>query len=179
MWMEVLIINSFWISLLNSQNTITISYIRCQWSVKIRKFLSILLTLKYKLILILFTCRVFAWFYHWIVCATRQKQSSELFYEKRCSRPVTLLKKGFWHRCFPVKLGKFLRKPFLQNTFGRLLLKCRDFQRKKETWATFRLIPFYILWKHQKTWNESMNVFKVIKSIKITGNSILCSCLYF
>ena len=31
-------------------------------------------------------------------------------------------KKRLWHRCFPIKFAKFLRKPFLQNTSGRLLL---------------------------------------------------------
>ena len=44
----------------------------------------------------------------------------------RCSmkkdlRPATLLKKGLWHRCFPVNFANFLRTPFLQNTSGRLL----------------------------------------------------------
>ena len=33
-----------------------------------------------------------------------------------------LLKKRVWHTCFPVNFAKFLRKPFLQNTSGRLLL---------------------------------------------------------
>ena len=28
-------------------------------------------------------------------------------------RPVTLLKKRFWHRCFPVNFVKFLRTRFL------------------------------------------------------------------
>ena len=37
-------------------------------------------------------------------------------------RPVTLLKKRLWHRCFPVNYVKFLRTPFLQNTSGLLLL---------------------------------------------------------
>ena len=37
-------------------------------------------------------------------------------------RPATLLKKRFWHRCFPVNFAKFLRTTFLQNTSGRLLL---------------------------------------------------------
>ena len=36
--------------------------------------------------------------------------------------PATLLKKRFWHRCFPVNFAKFLRIPFLQNTSARLLL---------------------------------------------------------
>ena len=39
-----------------------------------------------------------------------------------CLRPATLLKKRLWHMCIPVNFAKFLRKPFLQNTSGRLLL---------------------------------------------------------
>ena len=31
------------------------------------------------------------------------------------------LKKGLWHRCFPVNFVKYLRTPFLQNTSERLL----------------------------------------------------------
>ena len=43
-------------------------------------------------------------------------------------RPATLLKKKFWHRCFPVNFAKSLRTPFLQNSSGRLLLyKKRSF----------------------------------------------------
>ena len=37
-------------------------------------------------------------------------------------RPVTLLKRRHWHKCFPVNFLKFLRTPFLQNTSRRLLL---------------------------------------------------------
>ena len=37
-------------------------------------------------------------------------------------RPATLLKKGLWHRFFPVNFAKFLRATFSQNTSGRLLL---------------------------------------------------------
>ena len=37
-------------------------------------------------------------------------------------QPATLLKKGLWHRCFPVNFVKFLKTPLLQNTSGRLLL---------------------------------------------------------
>ena len=33
-----------------------------------------------------------------------------------------LLKKRLWQRCFPVNFAKFLRKPCLQNTSGRMLL---------------------------------------------------------
>ena len=40
---------------------------------------------------------------------------------QRCST-ATLFKKRLWHRCFSVNFVKFLRKPFSQNTSGRLLL---------------------------------------------------------
>ena len=46
-----------------------------------------------------------------------------LFFNNVASlRPVTLLKRRLWHRCFPVNFVKFLRTPFLQNTSRRLLL---------------------------------------------------------
>ena len=35
------------------------------------------------------------------------------FFNKVASlRPATLLKKGLWHRCFPMNFAKFLRAPF-------------------------------------------------------------------
>ena len=49
---------------------------------------------------------------------TLQKQPTEVFCKKRCSaslRPATLLKKGLWHRCFPVNFVKFLRTPFFTD----------------------------------------------------------------
>ena len=48
--------------------------------------------------------------------------------ENTCARVSFLiklqaLKKGLWHRCFTVNFAKFLRTPFLHNTYGRLLLR--------------------------------------------------------
>ena len=40
--------------------------------------------------------------------------------------PATLFKKRLWHRCFPVNFAKFLRRSFLQNTSGGLLLEDYD-----------------------------------------------------
>ena len=37
-------------------------------------------------------------------------------------RPLTLLKKRFWHGCFPVKFAKFLRTPFLTEHLRWLFL---------------------------------------------------------
>ena len=39
-----------------------------------------------------------------------------LFFDKVGLRPVTLLKKRLWHRCFPVNFWKFLRTLFLDET---------------------------------------------------------------
>ena len=40
-----------------------------------------------------------------------------LFFNKVADlRPETLLKKRLWHRCFSVKIAKYLRVTFLQNT---------------------------------------------------------------
>ena len=51
---------------------------------------------------------------------TRRHLRQSLFFNKNIAgmRPVTLLKKRLWHRCFSVKFVKFLRTPFLQNTSG-------------------------------------------------------------
>ena len=37
-------------------------------------------------------------------------------------RPATLLKKKFWHKCFPVNFAKFLRTPFVTEQLWWLLL---------------------------------------------------------
>ena len=41
---------------------------------------------------------------------------------RSCLRPAILLKKGIWHRCFPVNFAKFQRTPLLQNTSRQLPL---------------------------------------------------------
>ena len=44
---------------------------------------------------------------------TRKHLCQCLFFNKVSGlRPVTLLKKRLWHRCFPVNFAKFLRTPF-------------------------------------------------------------------
>ena len=46
-----------------------------------------------------------------------------LFFNKVAGlRPVTLLKKRLWHRCFPVNFVKFLRTPFFIEHLWWLLL---------------------------------------------------------
>ena len=45
-------------------------------------------------------------------------------------RPATLLKKRFWHRCFPVNFVKFLRAPFYIEHLWMLLLRLEELINK-------------------------------------------------
>ena len=63
---------------------------------------------------------------------TRKHLCQCLFFNKVSGlRPVTLLKKRLWHRCFLVNLAKFLGTLFLPNSSVRLLL-------------VFHITPFFI-----------------------------------
>ena len=65
------------------------------------------------------------WFKYW------QKQPSEVFFRKKvCLQACNLIKKRLQHRCFPVKLAKFLRKSILKNICERLLLKIITLRKK-------------------------------------------------
>ena len=50
-------------------------------------------------------------------------ETSQNSQEDTYNKVAPLLKKRLWHRCFPVNFVKFLTTPFLQNTFGGLLLQ--------------------------------------------------------
>ena len=51
-----------------------------------------------------------------------------LFFNKIAGlRPAALLKKGLWHRCFPVNFAKFLTTPFLTEHLQWLLLSLQLF----------------------------------------------------
>ena len=88
----------------------------------------------------------------------RQKQPSDVFYEKRSSGGVlqkrcslifckihrkmpvpeslscNFIKKETLARCLPVNFAKFLRTSFLQNTSGRLLLHWQYFSWQYAIW---------------------------------------------
>ena len=68
-------------------------------------------------------------------------------------RPATLLKKGLWHRCFPMNFAKFLRTPFSQNTFGRLLLEIyQSFDNVYEMTSVF----LDIMKAFDKVWHDGV-----------------------
>ena len=54
---------------------------------------------------------------------SQENPCASLFSIKLRASGLQLEKKRPWHRCFPVNFAKFLRTSFLQNTFGRLLLR--------------------------------------------------------
>ena len=48
-------------------------------------------------------------------CRKFPEQWNQRLRSRRSLRPATLLKKGLWHRCFPVNFVKFLRTPFFTD----------------------------------------------------------------
>ena len=63
-------------------------------------------------------------------------------------RPVTLLKKGLWHRCFPVDFAKLLRTPFFTEQLQWLLWSvnsaCKQINLHRRSYrVTFKQIASY------------------------------------
>ena len=56
-------------------------------------------------------------------------------------RPCNLIKNGIRHRCFPVKLSKFLRTAMLKNIHGRLLLNFNK-KRLERRWFAMNFVVF-------------------------------------
>ena len=55
---------------------------------------------------------------------TGKQLSQSFFFNKFAGlRSATLLKKKFWHRCFPVNFAKFIRTPFFTEHLWWLLLQ--------------------------------------------------------
>ena len=103
-----------------------------------------------------------------------------LFFNKVAGlRPATLLKKRLWHRYFPVNFAKFLRTPFLQNIFGRLLLK-RSKGLKKIWTARVGVLQFFERWLFPV---EIRILYVWFKSEKSWEKLIIyiwyCSLIYF
>ena len=96
---------------------------------------------------------------------------------RRCSvikgvfagQPATLLKKKFWHRCFPVNFAKLLRTPFLQNTSGRLLLFKLKSINSVDSLRYFSVTKMFI---------EILNILKKIQK-KIQRLGKVCSKQFF
>ena len=75
-----------------------------------------------------------------------------LFFNKVAGlRPVTLLKKRFWHRCFPVNFAKFLRTPSPTEHLRWLLISIYEinkFQSNKSIFL-FSLVASFVTVKSE------------------------------
>ena len=79
-------------------------------------------------------------------------------------KPATFLKKRLWHGSFPVNFEKFLRAPFLQNTFGRLNSESPNFLTIFTKYLlssftisihhSFRYFRYFQLGVHSTSWGE-------------------------
>ena len=83
-----------------------------------------------------------------------------------CQSLLQLLNKRLRHRCFPVSFVKFLRKPFLKSSSGRLLLTLNDF--------SFSLLYLQLrcTWVTILHWNRCSSCFSCNKELhNISTNS--------
>ena len=91
-----------------------------------------------------------------------------LFFNKVADlRSATLLKKSLWHRHFPMNFAKFLRRPFLQNTFGRLLLQV-SFWRAPIHAGFIEFSNFSLQLKNQRCGGKTVCDFFIILILKRT-----------
>ena len=66
---------------------------------------------------------------------TRKHLCQCRFFNKVAGQKVAIsFKIKLWHKCFPVNFAKFLRTPYSQNTFGRLLLYIRSERHFSKDW---------------------------------------------
>ena len=79
--------------------------------------------------------------------STGKQKCQSLFLIKFQALPVTLFKKRFWDRCFPVDFAKLLRTPFLQNPSGWLLLQLDAFHECYEGFSNRIILVFISLRK--------------------------------
>ena len=66
-------------------------------------------------------------------CSIKRCSVLEAFFNKVARIYKTLLKKRFWHGCFPANFAKFLRTLFLKNSSGGC------FWSYRETWPQVKM----------------------------------------
>ena len=71
---------------------------------------------------------------------------------------------GLQHRCFPVNIVKFIRKPILKNICERLLLYLQfDCQREESTISTVLYSPIQELYKHVGSFRTLSNICSILE----------------
>ena len=82
---------------------------------------------------------------HWR-CSVKEavhKKTSPILKENTCVG--VFIKKRLQHRCFPVKIAKFLRTSILKNICDRLLLKISSLQKKLYIDFFHKIMTFIII----------------------------------
>ena len=125
--------------------------------------------------------------------ALNEEAAPEVFYKKQVLNnfPKFTRKKRLWYRCFPENSAKFLRTPFLHNTFGRLLPK-RYFQPGPlpEVLTITNLRREQDLYLHRPTWIIRKNsefklymnffsIYNVVTSINTKNKKLNSKLLYY
>ena len=117
---------------------------KLRWSCPEKIHLKVSLPASLKKMIFILENMVFLLKYYTDWHSRKNSRSSQVSCKKRCSvrkgvprnfakftakhlRTATLLKKRLWRKCFSVNFAKFLKAPFLQNTFVRLLLESQWF----------------------------------------------------
>ena len=107
---------------------------------------------------------------------------SLFFNEVEGLTPATLLKKRFWHICFPVNFVKFLSTLFLLGYLWRLLLKwgldikillilknCNEALPKINVLEWLENFILIVIYYSIDPWNEKKNRIKFSKSYRNTS----------
>ena len=76
---------------------------------------------------------------------TRKNLCQSLFLIKLQTETCNFIKKESLARCFPVNFTKFLRRPLLQNTFGRLLLHFLGFFFVLWSWFVLYMFKAFLI----------------------------------
>ena len=95
-------------------------------------------------------------------------------------RPVTLLKKRLWHRCFPVNFQKFVTF-FLRSTSGQLLLNDQCFHRLETSQWIYKanqLSGFYIVGTLVQKEPPEVYYKKAVKYLAIFAGKCLCCNIF-
>ena len=97
---------------------------------------------------------------------TGKQLCQSLFFNKVAGlKPVTLLKKRFWHKCFPVNFAKFQEHPFYRTPLGDCKISsnihtCYAFQKPKTNLKKFQNFILGVI----RTWCITMFITGLLKS---------------
>ena len=88
-----------------------------------------------------------------------------LFLMKSQTWPATLLKKGLWHKCFPVNFARFLSTPFLQNSPGGCFCKLQI--NKRKFFPTYSVMHFAFVFSEYFIFSQYVTITSSKEALKV------------